>query len=60
MGAVHLAVRDDDHYSKEVAIKLVKRGMATDFMLNRFCQERQLASPLALGVVRENSGQLLF
>src|SRR6185295_6115490 len=42
MGSVHLAVRDDDHYRKEVAIKLLKRGMDTDFMLNRFRQERQI------------------
>jgi len=46
MGSVHLAVRDDDHYRKEVAIKLLKRGMDTDFMLNRFRQERQILADL--------------
>ena len=46
MGSVHLAVRDDDHYRKEVAIKLLKRGMDTDFMLNRFRQERQILANL--------------
>ena len=39
MGAVYLGVRDDDQYQKQVAIKLLKRGMDTDFMLSRFRQE---------------------
>ena len=30
MGAVYLAVREDDVYEKRVALKLVKRGMDTD------------------------------
>src|SRR5262249_17391243 len=30
MGAVYLGVRDDDQYQKQVAIKLIKRGMDTD------------------------------
>ena len=46
MGSVHLAVRDDDQYKKEVAIKLLKRGMDTDFMLHRFRQERQILASL--------------
>src|SRR5262245_61649752 len=46
MGSVHLAVRDDDHYRKEVAIKLLKQGMDTDFMLTRFRQERQILANL--------------
>ncbi len=46
MGSVHLAVRDDDHYKKEVAIKLLKRGMDTDVMLQRFRQERQILANL--------------
>lgn len=46
MGSVHLAVRDDDHFHKEVAIKLLKRGMDTDFMLHRFRQERQILANL--------------
>ena len=29
MGVVYLAVRDDDQYRKQVAIKVVKRGMDT-------------------------------
>jgi hypothetical protein len=40
MGAVYLGGRDDDLYRKQVAIKLLKRGMDTDFMLGRFQQER--------------------
>jgi len=46
MGSVHLAVRDDEQYQKEVAIKLLKRGMDTDFMLHRFRQERQILASL--------------
>src|SRR5262245_11933786 len=46
MGSVHLAIRDDDQYQKEVAIKLLKRGMDTDFMLHRFRQERQILANL--------------
>lgn len=46
MGAVYLGVRDDDQYSKQVAIKLLKRGMDTDFMLSRFRQERQILANL--------------
>jgi serine/threonine protein kinase len=42
MGAVFLAVRDDDEFKKQVAIKLVKRGMDTDFILSRFRHERQI------------------
>src|SRR5687767_11370961 len=42
MGAVYLAVRDDEQFHMEVAIKLLKRGMDTDFMLSRFRQERQI------------------
>jgi eukaryotic-like serine/threonine-protein kinase len=42
MGAVYLAERDDQTYHKQVAIKLVKRGMDSDFILNRFLSERQI------------------
>ena len=30
MGSVYLAERDDDQFRKQVAIKIVKRGMDTD------------------------------
>jgi eukaryotic-like serine/threonine-protein kinase len=33
MGAVYLAVRADDQYQKQVAIKLIKRGMDTETIL---------------------------
>ena len=46
MGSVYLCVRDDDQYKKQVAIKLLKRGMDTDFMLSRFRQERQILASL--------------
>jgi tRNA A-37 threonylcarbamoyl transferase component Bud32 len=46
MGSVYLGSRDDQHYRKQVAIKLLKRGMDTDFMLSRFRQERQILANL--------------
>ncbi len=46
MGAVYLAVRDDDQYQKQVAIKLLNRGMDTGYMLSRFRQERQILANL--------------
>jgi serine/threonine protein kinase/predicted negative regulator of RcsB-dependent stress response len=46
MGAVYLAVRADDQYEKEVAIKLVKPGMGTDFLVRRFQNERQILARL--------------
>jgi eukaryotic-like serine/threonine-protein kinase len=42
MGAVYLAERADAQYSKQVAIKLIKRGMDTDAVLRRFQNERQI------------------
>jgi serine/threonine protein kinase/Tol biopolymer transport system component/tetratricopeptide (TPR) repeat protein len=55
MGAVYLAVRADDEFQKRVAIKLVKRGMDTDFILRRFRQERQILASLE----HQNIGRLL-
>lgn len=46
MGAVYKAVRADDQYHTEVAIKLIKRGMDTDFVLRRFRNERQILANL--------------
>ena len=46
MGSVYLATRDDDTYEKKVAIKLVRRGMDTDFILARFRRERQILASL--------------
>lgn len=42
MGAVYLAARDDEQYQLEVAIKLVRPGLDTDFILRRFRRERQI------------------
>lgn len=46
MGAVYEAVRDDDQYQTRVAIKIIKRGMDTDFILRRFRNERQILARL--------------
>src|SRR5438477_3602826 len=46
MGAVYLATRSDNEFSKRVAIKLVKRGMDTDFIIRRFRHERQILANL--------------
>ena len=46
MGAVYRAVRADDEFRKEVAVKVVKRGMDTDAMLERFRYERQILANL--------------
>ena len=42
MGAVYLAERADKQFKKYVAIKLVKRGMDTDYILRHFRNERQI------------------
>lgn len=46
MGSVYLALRADDQYRKQVAIKVIKRGMDTDFILRRFRHERQILANL--------------
>lgn len=46
MGAVFLAERADDVYRKQVAIKLIKRGMDTESVLRRFYHERQILASL--------------
>src|SRR5687767_13904316 len=42
MGAVYLAERDDGEFFQRVAIKLIKRGMDSDFIIRRFRHERQI------------------
>src|SRR5947208_14533513 len=42
MGTVYLAERADQQYEKQVAIKLIKRGMDTDSVLRHFRNERQI------------------
>jgi tetratricopeptide (TPR) repeat protein len=46
MGTVYRAVRDDDQFQKEVAIKIVKRGMNFDALQMRFLHERQILARL--------------
>ncbi|MCX6623851.1 MAG: protein kinase [Acidobacteria bacterium] len=46
MGAVYLAERDDEHFRKQVAVKLIKRGMDTQFVIERFRHERQILASL--------------
>jgi serine/threonine protein kinase/TolB-like protein len=45
-GAVYLAVRDDDEYRKQVAVKLLKRGRFTREVARRFRRERQILADL--------------
>ncbi len=46
MGTVYLGQRADEEFRKRVAIKLVRRGMDTDFVLRRFRNERQILASL--------------
>jgi len=46
LGAVYLAARADDQYRKQVAIKLVRRGLDTEDILRRFRNERQILAQL--------------
>jgi len=46
MGSVYLALRDDQEFHKEVALKIVKRGMDTADVLERFRYERQILANL--------------
>ena len=55
MGAVYEAERDDDQYKKKVAVKLVRPGMDTEFVLTRFRRERQILAHLE----HPNIGRLL-
>jgi len=42
MGAVYRAERADGEFQQTVAVKLIKRGMDTDFIVRRFRHERQI------------------
>src|SRR5215469_9291805 len=46
MGAVFRAVRADDQYKKQVAIKLLREGFASGYALARFRDERQILANL--------------
>ncbi len=46
LGTVYLAERADEAYHKEVAIKVVRRGLDTEDILRRFRHERQILAQL--------------
>lgn len=46
MGAVYRAVRVDGLYEKQVAIKLIRGGLRTDFFVSQFRNERQILAGL--------------
>jgi non-specific serine/threonine protein kinase/serine/threonine-protein kinase len=46
MGAVYRAVRADGMFDKQVAVKLIRSGLSTDFFISRFKNERQILSGL--------------
>jgi serine/threonine protein kinase len=46
MGTVFRAVRADDEYQKQVAIKLLRGGFASSFAVGRFKTERQILAGL--------------
>jgi non-specific serine/threonine protein kinase/serine/threonine-protein kinase len=55
MGTVFLAERADAQFNLRVAIKLIKRGMDSDAVLERFRHERQILA----GLEHPNIGRLL-
>jgi tetratricopeptide (TPR) repeat protein len=46
MGTVYRATRDDDQFHQEVAIKLIRPGIASGGLLRRFRDERQILATL--------------
>src|SRR5262245_4564414 len=46
MGDVYEAERDDEQFLRQVAIKIIKRGMDTDFVRDRFLRERRILATL--------------
>ncbi|MCA2967743.1 MAG: protein kinase [Acidobacteriaceae bacterium] len=46
MGTVYLASRADQHYSKLVALKVIRHGMEQDRIVQRFRRERQIVASL--------------
>ena len=46
MGTVYFAERADGTFRKQVAVKLIRRGMDTQHILRRFRQERQILAAL--------------
>ena len=46
MGAVYEAARADDQFDQQVAVKIIKRGMDTNFVRERFTRERRILARL--------------
>jgi eukaryotic-like serine/threonine-protein kinase len=46
MGVVYFAVRSDDHYFQIVAIKMIRRGLESSELVQRFRVERQVLATL--------------
>jgi serine/threonine protein kinase len=46
MGVVYLAVRSDDHYFQIVAIKMIRKGLESADLVQRFRVERQILATL--------------
>ena len=55
MGSVYLAERDDPSFRQRVAIKVIRAGLATREVVERFVQERQILAAL----VHPNIARLL-
>jgi eukaryotic-like serine/threonine-protein kinase len=47
MGQVYLGMRDDQSYTRYVAVKVIRRGMDTDEILHRFRMERRILASLS-------------
>jgi eukaryotic-like serine/threonine-protein kinase len=47
MGVVYLAERADGEFERKVAIKVLRRGLDTDDIIERFMRERQILASLA-------------
>jgi serine/threonine protein kinase/Tfp pilus assembly protein PilF len=46
MGTVYLARREDEHYERDVAIKVIRSGLQSPEALHRFVAERQILARL--------------
>lgn len=46
MGTVYLARREDEHYERDVAIKVLRSGLASTEAVHRFIAERQILARL--------------
>src|SRR6185436_8685872 len=46
MGTVYLARREDEHYRRDVAIKVLRFGLASTQAFHRFVAERQILAHL--------------